>query len=239
MSEWFDPDSRDSLDNLMGGIVDEYDTARTNYWAGEEDDPDYERYTQITRFADGLAGLLLGDVESLARAYDLVAWDAILTDLKARGLLIDLEHALQIKLARKYASTSRLKSERSVELATVVVRATPDPVILEYLARLSRCYILDLRAETVILCRAVLENAVKRKYDRVGVSPPKDRQGRVTMASRLQGAVDHGWIGERVRGDCQAIWLRGSKAVHNDPDAVKDVLGTLTMTMTAVETLCV
>jgi hypothetical protein len=100
--------------------------------------------------------------------------------------------------------------------------------VRRYLARLGRCYIAGFLPESVILCRAVLENAVNEAFDRRGGSggavPHK-------MSLKVKHCERMGWLTSHGRSEAMNVWVRGNTAVHNDPEATRDVLGTIVLTM--------
>jgi hypothetical protein len=88
-----------------------------------------------------------------------------------------------------------------------------------------------------MLCRAVTENAVLEKYARKKLPLPATPEGKSNMRSRLDAAVRFGLISESRAEDAWLIWKRGNKAAHEDPEATRDVLGTIKTTMSVLQDL--
>jgi hypothetical protein len=128
---------------------------------------------------------------------------------------------------------------RTLQLAELLVSVDPAPATAAFLKRIARCYVMGFDAECVILCRSALDTAFRE-----------------TVPERMY--TDHGWhVGQQTEFDlwhmieaacpgildqernrnAHAVRERGNKAVHDNPDATDDILGTIRMTLELVETL--
>lgn len=114
----------------------------------------------------------------------------------------------------------------------------PPESVLRFVRRTSRCYILGLFPECLVMCRAGFENSLNAKYQQEDAQYPRDRHGQATMRERVNFAVERGWLeADLGRRALQVVWGRGSKAAHEDPDAVGSPLEAIQLTMQVVEQL--
>jgi hypothetical protein len=87
------------------------------------------------------------------------------------------------------------------------------------------------RPETaVVWSRAALENQVKAALAARGITFPFE-----SMRDRIRTAVVHGMLDPALERAANSVWIRGNTTVHNDPDAVRDALGTVRIVMRALE----
>jgi hypothetical protein len=124
-----------------------------------------------------------------------------------------------------------IAAERTIEIASFVVEHQPSPPVSRYLERLSRCYLAGFDSECVILCRAVLESAIRERF----ASEFPAVSG--TMREKLALATSRGWLSESTATDAFTVWVRGNKAVHEDPELVRDVFGTVRMVLGVLDEL--
>lgn len=137
--------------------------------------------------------------------------------------------ALEIQLAPRHSLNNRAMAERALKLAPLVLEHRLSPQVGRYLRMVSQAYILGLGAQVVILSRSVLDSAVGSWYQRKGHEPPP------TMKARLDFLTMSRVLAEEQRKRAWTVWLRGNKAIHEDPDATTQVFETLEMAMEAVE----
>jgi hypothetical protein len=114
-------------------------------------------------------------------------------------------------------------AHRCLKLAKLVVSAQPNATVLAFLRRLTRCYIAGFFPECIILCRGVLENAMRET-----VQSPKG------MKSKINQAKEEGRLSKDGASAAFLVWDRGNAAVHNDPETTEDALGTIRLTMTVL-----
>ena len=148
-----------------------------------------------------------------------------------------LHAQIELEIARSLALSTDEMAQRCLELARLALTHPPADAVSRYLQRLGRCYIAGFFPETVIICRAILENAVLDKFEREGKPLPIPPSGRSDMRARLSRAEDHQWITRKQSNDAWSIWERGSKAAHRDPNLTTAVLETVETTMDLVGVL--
>lgn len=151
-----------------------------------------------------------------------------------RRLLMHLE----LQVARSFTLATDEMAERCVELARLVVTNHPGSAVQRFLQRLGRCYVAGFFPETIIMCRAALENALNDKFGRERKPFPGAPEGRSPMRAKLRRAEELGWLTRQQSNEAFAVWERGSKAAHNDPEATKAVLATVESTMSLLRSLC-
>jgi len=121
-------------------------------------------------------------------------------------------------------------TERCLDLARHILGNRPSRPVERYLKRLSRCYIAGFIPECIIICRAILENAVKDAFERKSIPLPATDEGASSMKTRLDAARLLGLLSVEGHQAAVTVWVRGNKAVHHDPEATQDVAGTLELT---------
>jgi hypothetical protein len=144
---------------------------------------------------------------------------------------------LRIEVAYDYVNRINDSAERCLDLTRSVLAARPAENIAKFIQRLGRCYVSGFLPECVIICRGVLENAVRERFDRAGVPLPATAEGVSPMRQRLEWAVTVRWLSAEAARDAWTVWQRGNTAVHDDPEATKDVLGTIQMSMRVLQEL--
>jgi hypothetical protein len=147
------------------------------------------------------------------------------------GLLEYVLATIQVAVAREYSTGVDEKADRCFQLAELVIQNPPSEHVLRYLKRMSRCYVNGFMPETVVMCRAVFENALTQTFERHGVPRPE------RMLARIAAAQTCGWLSENAATHARAIWTRGNKAVHVDPTAITDALDTVKLTMEVLREL--
>jgi len=147
---------------------------------------------------------------------------------RLRGLVLE-----ELAIGAAYAATDGIEemAERCLEICEFALRNQPNEAVARYLTRAGRCYVAGFFPECVILCRASVENGVKDAFDRRGIPLPATPKGHSSMRARLDAAVMFGWLSPLAREHADTVWHRGNVAVHHDPNATSDVLGTIELTM--------
>jgi hypothetical protein len=229
MNLFYDEGSRLDLDL----IVQNYEEDRERYWS---DDEEGARYIALV---DGIARFLLGGTAGLVQPRSDPAKPEAFTWEQAR-FLAELDpvservyERIEIDVAWAFSVETRAMAQRCLELAREVIAAEPNEAVLRYLRRLSRCYIAGFHPECVILCRAAVENALNEAFDR----KPGTKAGRSSMAARLDSAVSLRLLTQVRREDAWLVWTRGNKAVHEDPEATRDILATIRLTLGVLKEL--
>jgi hypothetical protein len=138
---------------------------------------------------------------------------------------------VELEIARAFALHTDKMAERCLELARMALEISPGETVLRFLNRLGRCYIAGFFPESVVMCRAVLENAVLERFEREGKPLPVPAPGKSEMRARLARAEDHGWLTRKQRTEAWSIWERESKAAHHDPAVTTAVLDNIRTTV--------
>jgi hypothetical protein len=219
------------LDTLIEAAIQEFEAERERYW---KQDP--ENY--FMDLSDGIASLVLEASDELVapagsrEAEPWFQWEGASQLLDGDGpLLGTIQEQLQLQLAWQLSANTRQIAARCMEVAREVVSTRPSEPVLRYLRRLSRCYVAGFYPECIILCRAVLENALVEVFSRKRIPLPATAEGKSSMAGKLDAAVRLGWLTTHSRGIAMAVWKRGSKAAHEDPTVTQEVFGTVQMTL--------
>ncbi len=121
--------------------------------------------------------------------------------------------------------------DRSLQLSQQGLLNPPSGSIARYLGLLQRCYVAGFLPECVILCRSILEGQLRTVFERHHVPQPEDMSARVSWAEKV------GWLTDKDANRARAIWQRGNKAIHEDPDRVADVAGTINDTLAVARRL--
>jgi hypothetical protein len=187
----------------------------------------------IPRLSNGFAALMVEAVEGLVADSSRMKFGAIWAQVLGRTTdpYRPSRDATEVLLARRLVPDVGEAADRCFRLGSYVIHHPPSEPVRKYLARLSRCYLAGYDAECVMLCRAVLENAVNERFQRSGTTAPE------SMRQRLDKAVTSGWMSDKERGDAWTVWIRGNKVIHSDPELVRDVLGTIELTLAIAGTL--
>ncbi len=158
-----------------------------------------------------------------------------------RKLYLELETERSRRAARawhgmKIIAEGELKAQgdRAEELTKLwLLHPTPEP-ISRYLTLVYDSYVAGHFPQVVILCRAVVERAVRKALDEAlpGVQPELMRE----KIRLLQSAKRLGRDGAKR---ISQVWLRGNKTIHETPNAVAstNVLATIEDTIRVVQEL--
>jgi hypothetical protein len=220
----------DRLAGNLSLIVDNYRDERERYWSEDGSE------AALIRLLDVVAHAILTDSSDLlVEGSDeepwkrpLALWAEVIGAAETEGVSQHLGESLEIRIAEDVVNGLYDAPQRCLELAAHILAVRPAEPVRRYLGRLGRCYIAGLLPECVILCRAVLENAVNEALHRRS-DDATEFQG--TMRQKLRRCEEAGWLDGPGRRDAGAIWERGNKAVHQDPLATTDVFGTVVLTM--------
>jgi hypothetical protein len=213
------------LDDMIWNAIQEFDDAIEEAWG----DPEYGK--EIMGIARQVAKQIMSAADQLAVDTTLGGWDRLPAKLKDIGLHDETVDAMQIAMAETYSVKTRAMAERCLALTRLVISARPKERVLRFLRRASRCYILGLPAESIILCRSALETAVTEAFDRSGIEGPG------TLNDRLIAGSKKGMFTPQIYRDALVIKQRANVAVHNDPEVPTDALGTLQLTMGVLSSL--
>jgi len=128
---------------------------------------------------------------------------------------------------------------RMLELSQLLVDANPPQPTLNYLRRISACFIWGFDPECIILCRSALDSAFREKIsDEIcekvfGAAEERD----FGLLARIRAAHRTQMISDGTRDTAWRVKYRGDKAVHYDPDATRDVKGTVRDTVEVLKVL--
>ncbi len=158
-------------------------------------------------------------------------------DLVRRAILDDgrprsrLDVQVELEIAKRFAVRTDEMADRCLALARLALRVSPGERSLRFLSRVGRSYVLGLFPESIVMCRASLEQAIREKYRQSGKALPAVASGKSEMRALLERAEAHGWLDRPQRSEAWDVWQRGSKTAHEDPSVTTDALGTITSTL--------
>jgi hypothetical protein len=230
---WYDEGNSLNLDLFVTAFEED----RSRYWGDSEGGKTY------LAMVDGVAKMLLRGSSDLIQPSGQTSgpveftWDQLQWLAKTDPVSAQILERVEIDVAWAYSVDTRGMALRCLELSRLVVAAQPNEAVMRFLRRLSRCYIAGFSAECVMLCRAVIENALSEKFTRSNLPFPATETGQSSMRLRVDAAVRFQLLSRTAADQYWVVWKRGSKAVHEDPEATKDVLGTVQLAMRVLEDL--
>jgi len=185
---------------------------------------------EASKLGNAIAELILPTVREPGGKLEGNQLTELFSRLAARELKVDLELALQAKLANELLPNFAEASRRSLQLAELSQRSEPTPQVKKFLRRVSRCYILQFNPETFIMCRAALEKAIDARFASSSeVDQPPTRH------LQIMDAGQRGWLGNMSAKDLSTkVRARGDTAVHKDPFAVGNSFETIELTLQAI-----
>lgn len=222
------------LESLLHLTIENFETDRKHFWSG------VDRGDKLLEFMDEIAKTLTvasTDLTSQTLSEHLFSWDQLRHLAELDGFREPVFEGIQISVALEFCTDSHVKAQRCLELIEEVVQDQPSKTVMEYMRRLSRCYIAGLGPECVIICRGVLENAIRDRFRRAKVPLPATPEGRSSMRVRIDAAHRLGFLSTAGKSSATVVWTRGSKAAHEDVNVTKDILGTVRMTMSVLREL--
>lgn len=163
--------------------------------------------------------------------------------------ILFLKDLFQLVLAEEAIYALESAAHRARQLLDLIIEAKPGPLAQKYLTRVARCFTWGYDAETLILCRSVLEHvliervpdsdvftAFQRNPDAFPHSHHEALRRRYppTIGDRIPAAHVTGNLTEAQADLADKIRFGGNKAVHDTPDADADVLGTVKALMELV-----
>jgi hypothetical protein len=234
MHEYFGLD--DFPRDRLWQALEAYREEREVYWSTTDNEDVMRRaYDEIALvYMEVVTTLVTGSVEpgdNDWRAENENRWTWFLKKLDQHDeVAILFDQAIEMRVYESVMKRLEGSRERCLQLASLILSTRPSEPVERYLSRLSACYIGGLLPECVILCRALLENAVSDVFQRHGIPLPQNAEGVSAMHTRLKAAHMLGWLSAEGLTGAKTIWLRGNKAVHQDPDATRDVFGTVVLT---------
>jgi hypothetical protein len=128
-------------------------------------------------------------------------------------------------------------ARRLLLLMDLVTEASPTEQTALFLRHVSRCYVWGFDSECVILCRGAIDTAFR---DAVSDELCETRRERPRHGFGLQDRIEAALptlIDKAVYEAANRVNVRGSSAIHYDPEGCKDVLGTIGDTLRIISRL--
>jgi hypothetical protein len=224
-----------SLAGMISSTIDEYASGREVFW--EQIDPSGAKSLE---FVDAMATQVLEASDKLLAPGDTarpLGWSSILALLDDQQFgRITLEK-IEILLAERFAADTDCMVARCKEIAGELAHARPNRSVMNFMHRLSRCYIAGFLPESVMLCRAVIENAVNEVIDAKHVNVLRDEDGKRSMRAKRDALCRAGFLSKQGSSQAGMIWLRGSAAIHNDPNGTQAVFESVQLTLSVLSEL--
>ena len=132
-----------------------------------------------------------------------------------------------------------LELERLID--DVLGQSHPPEACIGFLSLISRCYIYGFDTECVVMCRSAIDTAFRERVTDEHCQKAHRQRLYLTLSDRIQAAFDP--VNNLLVGKpdlyraAQEVQDRGDKAVHYDPYATKDVLGTIDRALRVVKAL--
>ena len=136
----------------------------------------------------------------------------------------------EIAAARQLIEALPRAQSRASAIVWSALDAQPSPRVRAYMRRLGRCYVFGFDAEVVILCRAILDVALR---DVLGDedSGPTNIYGRIELLRQRED------LSPDLITAAHEIRLRGNRAVHEEPAAAGVAEDTIAKTMRVLAAL--
>jgi hypothetical protein len=149
---------------------------------------------------------------------------------------------LCIEDARDAADGLRDRVRRIFQLEELVEQLRRDSSLpqatMEFLALIGRTFVWGFDAECVIVCRGAIDTAFREK---VPVALIETRRHKAEhqdygLQDRIEAACPT-LINEEIRKSAEVVKCRGDKAIHFDPHATQDALGTIRLALKVIDRL--
>jgi len=144
-----------------------------------------------------------------------------------------------IDLAWQSADKMAEGANRIFNLYRMMRTFRPSRPTIDYLLRLSRCYIWGFDPECVILCRSILDAAFQKKisYDICEKYFGQKEKNYFTLDNRIEAAFEEGFIDYSIKKLAIEIKTQGNNAVHKQPDSRNDAWKIMRDTINVLEVL--
>ena len=243
-----DPAFQRPLPDFLRALLDGYEQVfRLYYGLDLEFPPDPEKKDpNQNRFINSLAKFLLRDASNLVAGGEL---HALVEHMSATFPARDLAKFLgeqdvigpqvEIDLARQDLERLRQRRQRVIELLALLSDVQPSARVTEYLRHAAACFLACLDAETLVMCRAVLDAVFEESVpDAVVREHVPDRiRGSIVLANRIDAAEKAGWLTKDVSASARTIKNAGNDALHNVPVATLTSLEAMRGTVQVLERL--
>lgn len=111
------------------------------------------------------------------------------------------------------------------------------PAVKDFLQLVMRSYLWGFDTESVILCRSAMENAIESKVTYDMCEKYLGRPGGYTLEDRIAVAKQKGILNDEIAKIATSIRHRGNIALHEDPNATKNIYGTITDTIRVISVI--
>jgi hypothetical protein len=149
---------------------------------------------------------------------------------------------LCIEDAREGAYGLRDRVRRIFELEKLVEQLRRDSSLpqatMEFLALVGRTFVWGFDAECVIVCRGAIDTAFREKVpvDLIETRRRKAEHQDYGLQDRIEAACPT-LISEEIRKAAATVKCRGDKAIHFDPHATQDAIGTIRLALQVIDRL--
>lgn len=255
------------LANNIGAMVNEYENDRESYWESKDPDYkiEYDKAERFAQFVlkgtENLVSTQKIDEDLANLQYEInkenLFWRRLVEELRKikpgenfsreQILLLEKEwpedpqsESSPLRLVWErfcidigYEAEKKIDegADRIFKLYRLMLSSPPSRPTIDYLLRLSRCYIWGFDPECVILCRSILDTAFR--INKIC----EENQFDYDLKNRIDVAIKKGFINGKIGRLAHTVRIRGNKAIHNQPDATKDVWGTICNTISVLEVL--
>jgi hypothetical protein len=147
-----------------------------------------------------------------------------------------VEPALELFTARAFQVLlpDMVHLEKRIEnLIALAQDAVPSQRASTTLAKVVRCYLLGLDAETIAMCRAALDVSVSDAVESLSDGGPNA----VSMRQKLDRLKFAGRLSELEQADALAVWQQGNEVLHNNIDDVQRARDVVSKTLRVVGAL--
>jgi hypothetical protein len=144
-----------------------------------------------------------------------------------------VEPALELFAARAFQILlpDMVQLEKRIEhLIHMAQDAVPSHRASTTLAKVVRCYLMGLDAETIAMCRAALDVSISDAIESLLDGGPKT----VSMRQKLERLRTAGRLSELELGDALAVWRQGNEILHNNMDDVQRATEVVSKTLRVI-----
>jgi hypothetical protein len=113
------------------------------------------------------------------------------------------------------------------------------PAVKDFLQLVMRSYLWGFDAECIILCRSAMENAIKNRVtdDMCEKHLGPSTREHYSLPDRIFAAKREGILNDEITKIATSIKWRGDTTVHKDPNATKNIYGTITDTIRVISVI--
>jgi hypothetical protein len=124
-------------------------------------------------------------------------------------------------------------AERAAKLTNLIVKERPTPEAEKYLEEACLCYFYELYSVSAIMCRSVLEEAIEKRFGRLGIDPVAELGKDACTLGALLGLAKRpdlrssSIVPAEAWREVDTVNDLGSRAVHGEPLLEKSALDCL------------